>query len=343
MASYRVLVVTNLWPTEADPGFGSFVQDQMESLRPLGVEYEVFFVDGRESRWNYLRAYSELWQRLRNGRFDLIHAHFGLAGLVARGQCRLPLVMTFHGDDVLGQPTRSGHITLMGRFYQVSSFLLAPLASAVIVQSREMAKKLTLARARIIPCGIDLDLFRPYGLEESRRTLGLDLGRKYVLFAYNIAEQRKRFDLVEAAVAVARKQIPELEILHVRGKPHSDMPLYMSAADVLVVSSLAEGGPLVTKEAMATQLPVITVNVGDAVDLIHEDDGNFLVERDALAIAERIVQVCRSGKRGSGRERLIPYSMPMTAKKILDVYESVLGSKASRNAVAASETDSGTK
>lgn len=336
IASYRVLVVTNLWPTSADPAFGSFVQDQMESLRPLGVEYEAFFIDGRKTRWNYLRAYPELWRRIRQGSFDLIHAHFGLAGLVARGQLRLPLVMTFHGDDVLGQPTRSGHITLMGRFFQVSSFLLAPLASAVIVQSREMRKKLKLASPCIIPCGIDLELFRPFDYEQTRRELGLDLNKKYVLFAYNPGEPRKRFDLVEEAVNLARKQVSEVEILHVQGKPHDKMPLYMSAADVLVVSSLMEGGPLVTKEAMATHLPVITVNVGDAVDLIHESDGNFLVPREAPAIAEKIVEVCRSGKRGRGRERLIPYSMPMTARKVVEVYARVLQRKGSRNSVTVS-------
>lgn len=336
MALFRVLVVTNLWPTQADPGFGSFVQKQMESLMPLGVEYEVLFINGLESRWNYLRAYPEMWRRLRESHFDLVHAHFGLAGLVARGQFRLPLVVTFHGDDVLGQPIRSGHITVMGRFFQASSFLLAPLASAVVVQSREMRRKLKLASARIIPCGIDLDLFRPADLQETRRALGLDLEKKYILFAYNPAEQRKRFDLIEAAVALARKRVPQAEILHVRGKPYKSMPLYMNAADVLVVASLAEGGPLVTKEALATGLPVISVNVGDAVDLVHESDGNFLVPREAGAIAEKIVQICRSGKRSRGRDRLYSYSMQMTAQKILEVYESVVQPKATRNKTAPS-------
>jgi len=53
MARYRVLVVTNLWPYEGDPSYGCFVQAQMESLRPLGVEYDVLFMNGREPRWNY--------------------------------------------------------------------------------------------------------------------------------------------------------------------------------------------------------------------------------------------------------------------------------------------------
>lgn len=327
MAAYRVLVVTNLWPTEADPSFGSFVWDQMESLRQLGVEYDPLFINGRASRWNYLRGVGELRCKLESSKYDLIHAHFGLAGIIARCQLRVPLVVTFHGDNVLGRPRRSGRITLMGRFFQAMSFLLAPCAAAVIVQSREMKRKLWLTTAEVIPCGVDLDLFRPLDPREARRKAGLDPKKKYVLFAYNPGEQRKRFDLIEAAVERAKQQVPQLEILQVRGKPHAQMPLYLNAANVVVIASLLEGGPLVTKEAMAVNLPVITVDVGDAVDLIHEGDGNYLVLRDVESIAAKIVEVCRRGERSRGRDRLAPYSMEATARKILEVYARVVRRK----------------
>ena len=114
MAYYSVLVVTNLWPTEADPSYGSFVKAQMESLRPLGVEFDVLFINGRESKWNYLRGVRQVRRQLRAKRYDLIHAHFGLSGWVARWQLRVPVVVSFMGDDVLGRPTRSGRITLAG-------------------------------------------------------------------------------------------------------------------------------------------------------------------------------------------------------------------------------------
>jgi glycosyltransferase involved in cell wall biosynthesis len=312
-----------MWPHEADPGFGSFVEDQMESLRPLGVDYDVQFINGRLSRWNYLRAIGEVRRKVRAGKYHLIHAHFGLSGWPARFQTRVPLVVTFHGDDVLGRPTWSGRITAMGRFFQLTSFVLAHCASAVIVQSREMRRLLRLPSAEVIPCGIDLDLFHPMDRDQARKAVGLDPAKKYVLFAYNPAEPRKRYDLIEAAVKLARPQVPNLEILLVRGKAHSQIPVYMNAADVTVVSSLLEGGPLVTKEAMATNLPVITANVGDAVDLIHESDGNYIVPREVEAIADRLVEVCRRGERSRGRERLIPYSMPNTAKRILEVYARV--------------------
>jgi len=320
-----------MWPNEADPSFGSFVQDQLESLRPLGVDYDVLFVNGRQSRWNYLSGIGEVRRRLRAWHYDLIHAHFGLSGWVARFQLGAPLVITFHGDDVLGRPAADGHITPTGRFFQASSYMLAPLASAVIVQNRQMRRALGLVSAEIIPCGIDLDLFCPMNRDDACRTACLDPGKKYVLFPYNPQEQRKRFDLIEAAVSKAREQISQLEILQVRKKPHSEMPLYMNAADVLVMASMIEGSPLAIREAMATNLPVISVDVGDAVDLISEEDGNYIVPRERDALAAKIITVCRQGERSRGRERLGPYSMPATAKRILEVYSRV--ARASRSPV----------
>jgi len=320
MALYRVLVVTNLWPTESDPGFGSFVRAQMESLRPFGVEFDLLFINGRESRWNYLRAVGELRRRLKRQRYDLIHAHFGLSGLVARCQLKLPVVVSFMGDDVLGQPRLDGRITPTGRFYQISSFVLARLVAAVIVKSREMKSRLKLESAYVIPNGVDLGLFSPGDQTQARRALGLDPAKKFILFPYDPAEARKRYDLIEAAVALARAEIPELEILHVRGVPRHLMPLYMNAADVLVLASLFEGSPNAVKEAMAVNLPVMAVDVGDVAELLGPAEGNYLVPRNPEAFATRIVEVCRNGTRSHGREWIARLSMPNVARQIVEVY-----------------------
>ena len=323
MKSFCVLVVTNLWPSEVDPGYGSFVQAQMESLRPLGVEFEVLFIQGRESRWNYARAAFDLRRRLKAKPYDLIHAHFGLSGWVARCQFSIPIVVSFMGDDVLGRFKRNGRISFYGRFLQASSFVLARLVSAVIVKSREMKSTLRLASAHVIPNGVDLNLFQPMHRDAARHTLGLDPRKKFVLFPYNPDEERKRFDLIEAAVNRGRADIPELEILHVRGVPGDRMPLYMNAADVLVLASLAEGSPNAVKEAMAVNLPVVTVDVGDAADLIGATDGCWLVPREIGAIATKIVEVCRRGTRTRGREWIARLSMESVAAQIVEIYARV--------------------
>jgi teichuronic acid biosynthesis glycosyltransferase TuaC len=324
MARYQLLVVTNLWPTEADPGYGSFVQAQVESLRPLGVEFDVLFINGRESRWNYARAIGQMRRMLRARPYDLIHAHFGLSGWVARCQFRVPVLVTFHGDDVLGQFKRNGGITLLGRFFQVSSFLLARIVSATIVQSRQMRSRLRWRSAVIIPCGVDLDSFQPLDQAEARRALGLDAHKKYVLFPYDPWVARKRYDVIEAAVARAREFIPELEILQVCGVPHARMPFYMNAADLLVLASLAEGSPVAVKEAMATNLPVVTVDVGDTRDLIGPTEGCYLVRRDAKEIATRIVEVCRRGKRTRGRDWIARLSIEKVAQQVVELYSAVV-------------------
>lgn len=324
MASYSVLVVANLWPTEADPSYGSFVKAQMESLRPLGVNFDVLFINGRESNWNYLRGVRQVRRQLRAKRYDLIHAHFGLSGWVARWQLRVPVVVSFMGDDVLGRPTRSGRITLAGHFLRISGLILAGLATSVIVKSRQMASKLRLPSAHIIPNGVDLNLFRPMEQELARKVLGLDPGKKFVLFPYGPNEARKRFDLIEAAVSLAREQVPTLELLVARGLPQEQIPIYMNAADVLVMASMLEGSPNAVKEAMATNLPVITVDVGDAAELIGPTAGCYLVPREAAAIAEKIIEVCRRGERTNGRDWIRKLSMEAVAEQIVAVYAGTL-------------------
>ena len=323
-STFRVLAVTNLWPTHADPSYGSFVKAQMDSLRPLGVEYDVLFVDGRESVWNYLRGVPQVRRQLRAKAYDLVHAHFGLSGWVARGQWRVPLVVSFMGDDVLGRPTRRGRITLAGHFLRISGFMLARLATAVIVKSRQMASKLRLPSAHVIPNGVDLNLFRPTGQAEARQRLGLDPAKKFVLFPYNPQEARKRYDLIEAAVVLARQQVHDVELLVARGMPQEQIAAYMNAADVMVMASVFEGSPNAVKEAMATNLPVITVDVGDAAELIGPTEGCYLVPREAAAIADKIVAVCRRGGRTNGREWIRRLSMEAVGQQIVQVYAEAL-------------------
>ena len=109
-----------------------------------------------------------------------------------------------------------------------------------------------------------------------------------------------------------------------RGLPQEQIPLYMNAADVLVMASMLEGSPNAVKEAMATNLPVITVDVGDAAELIGPTAGCYLVRREAAAMAEKIVEVCRRGGRTNGRDWIRKLSMEAVAEQIVEVYAAAL-------------------
>ena len=100
--SLRVLLVTNMYPTETEPWYGSFVRDQVESLRTMGVDVVVLSFDGRRDPLNYVRAARKVRALVGREQFDLVHAHYGLTGAVAAAQRQLPLVTTFHGSDYNG-------------------------------------------------------------------------------------------------------------------------------------------------------------------------------------------------------------------------------------------------
>ncbi len=321
---YQVLVVTNLWPSEADPSYGAAIRAQMESLHTFGVDYDVVFVNGRASKLNYLRGIFEVRRRVAAKKYDVIYAHFGLSGWVARFQWKVPVVVKFMGDDVLGQFDWRGRITLMGRFYMISSVFLARFLEGAIVMSQEMKLKLRRPDACIMPPGVNLEVFKPLDREECRKTLGLDPGKKYVFFPYDPAVARKRFDLVREGVRLARAEVPELEILQVAGIAQNRLPVYYNAADMLLLPSQAEGSPNAVKEAMAVNLPVICAEVGDARELIGPTEGCYIVPREAPVIAQKIVEVCRRNARTNGRQWIAKWSLEGAASKVLGVFDQAM-------------------
>ncbi len=306
-----MLVVTNLYPHEGAPYFGTFVYDEVQALRNLGVAVDVFFVNGRANKLNYALALPAYWRHLQARPYDLVHIHYGLTGLVGCAQWWKPTVITVHGIEVVlpgvAQVTR----------------LCARRADAVIVTSRWVEAHLGQRADAIIPPGIDLNLFRPMPQEEARKQLGLPLDRKLVLFA---GQRRpdKRIHVVEGAVQRLKAQGWPVELLIASGEPHERVPLYMNAADVLVLVSQVEGSPMVIKEAMACNLPIVTGDLGDTRDVIGDTEGCFFCDRTVEGTAEALAKALRFGRRTNGRERVHHLSLEASARRVLDVYERVL-------------------
>ena len=155
----RVLVLTNMFPTAAEPWFGVFVSDQTADLQNAGVDVEVLAFDARSSRRAYLTAARRLRHALRDGCFDIVHAHYGLAGAVAATQRRVPVVTTFHGSDALARSERPISWVVARR--------TRPIAVAPVV-----ADSLGLRDAAVIPCAVDTELFALVDRAQARRLLG---------------------------------------------------------------------------------------------------------------------------------------------------------------------------
>ena len=316
----KVLVVTNMYPNPEHPAGGIFVQEQVRSLMEAGIEVDVLFVNGRKSRWNYLWGFFRLWVRLLTRRYQLIHAHYVYSGIIARAQFFYPVIVTYHGAEVF-----------LNRFKNQGRLCrwLAPMVDRVIAVSPEIRARLRRGRVVVIPCGIDLERIRPIPRNEARQRLGLPLDKKLVLCVGSYAQGCKRPDLARAATEEAGKKDPAIEHLFVFGRPYHEMPLYFSAADALVLISDGEGSPMVIKEAMACNLPVVATRVGDIPQLIGGTDGCFLCSWDPREIADKLLLALRSPGRTMGRERMAGLELSNITAQIISLYREVLGKKGS--------------
>jgi glycosyltransferase involved in cell wall biosynthesis len=197
----------------------------------------------------------------------------------------------------------------------------------VILVSHEMDERLKYKKAAIIPCGINLDSFHPVPKEKAREKLNLPQDKKLILWAGQYTRPEKRFDIVKAAMALVQEKDPSVELILVTGQPHDVVPMYMSACDVLLLVSEREGSPMVVKEAMACNLPVVSVAVGDVPEVIGGTDGCYLCSQDPHDVAEKLLLSVKYTRRTNGRENIKHLDESVIAKQIVSLYKEVLGNK----------------
>ncbi len=302
-----------------------FVAAQVSSLQQEGVDCDVWnlgasMVGGRK----YQHAARHVRTMARRN-YDLIHAHFAYCGWVARLQFRRPVVVSFLGGDVLGKPRPDGVITARERFLAMANRRLAPLVDWSIVKSQEMAAVLPTDRLTIIPNGVDLGRFQPGDRAAARSALGWPEDVPVALFAACPDRPEKRYELAEAAVAVARQSCPALQLRAICGLPPEQVPIYMQAADALLFTSWREGSPNVVKEALACNLPVVSVPVADVPEQLAGVPGCHVVPPDADALATALL-ASLNGRTRAGRQHLIERGLgaDAVARRVIAVYEQVL-------------------
>lgn len=319
-------MITSEWPTEEHPVHVPFLVQRIGWLRRAGVEVTVFSFRGNKNPVNYAKA----WYRLRKSYspkradFDLVDAQFGQSGLIAL-PLSVPLVVTYHGSDLLGYVGKNGRLTSSGRLLQHISRFVAGRAAERIVVAQHLADRLpSQLPSTVIPCGVDMELFKQHPKEESRRRLGLPLNQPLVLFAANPMNPIKRFSLAQEAVAKLPSSL-QARLVTIIDVDHEEVPDYMSACDTLLLTSIHEGSPTVIKEALACNLPVVTVDVGDVRERLLGVEGCIICDDDRPeTIAEGVQVVLQKGKRVDGRGAVQDLDIRITTQRIIEVYQRTL-------------------
>ncbi len=248
----RVLVVTNFMPDASAPQRGRWVRDQVDEVRRRGVEADLFaFPPGRAE---YLPATRRLHALLRRERFDLVHAHYGLAGWVARLAGASPLLVTFHGTDVRHHLV--GHLS---RRLAWRVDLVAGVSRALFEPEDGRPGLPAVPGSAVLPCGPDLSRFGPKPRAQVRRQLGLDPYGSYLFFPANPARPEKRHDRAAEVAAAC-----DADLLTGGSIEPEQMPLWINAANAVLVTSDYEGFGMAAIEALACDVPVLSTDVGIA-------------------------------------------------------------------------------
>ena len=278
----------------------------------------------------YPKGALQLRNLLRWGSFDLVHAHYGFVGMVARTQWRVPVVVTYQGDDLLGTVLEDGKKASWSALVVAMGKKLAQHVDAAIVQTEEMAARLTKSNVYVIPHEVDFDVFHPTERMEARAILGLKADRKYLLFAANPQIPVKRFTLAKATADWLARRDSSIELLVISRETQERLALYMSACDVLVFPSYQEGSPNIVKQAMACNLPIVATDVGDVRQVIGKTRGCYLCNPTVTDFASRITEVLSSPRRTDGRERIRHLDSSTVSERIIEVYERVLRNREKR-------------
>ncbi len=306
-----------------------FAHAEIERIAATGVETAVvpYATSARPDR--FFRQILAIRSRIRQFKPDVVHAHFGtMTAFAAVVAANVPVVITFRGSDLNPSPSDG---LMRNAVQKLLSNTSARFAKTVIVVSRDLRDRLWLAHpdARVIPTGVDLDLFTPADATIAREKLGWSLEERIVLFNAGNSPRVKRLDLAERSFELLQQRIPKASMKVLRGMtPHESLPLYMNAADCLLLTSDFEGSPDIVKEALACNLPIVSVDAGDVRERTSGVKRTAIVARDPEAIASELARILASNERSNGREKTGDLDSGKIRDSVIQVYREILEARA---------------
>lgn len=292
--------------------FAPFITEQAEAVKAAGCEVDFFGLQGKGLK-GYLKNLPALKRKIREFQPDVIHAHYGLSGLFANLQRRVPVVTTYHGSDINDKSVR--------RFSKMAMRLSA---WNVFVSEKTLAIAQPRKQYSLIPCGVDLSENQLVSKEEARKKMHLAEGGRYVLFAGAFDNAVKNAPLAKETVALMGD--PEVVLLELKGYSREEVTLLMCAADAFLMTSFSEGSPQVIKEAMACGCPIVSVDVGDVKERVAGTEGCHVAgTSNSKELGAMLWQAFSFKGKTLGREKLIAEGLDnkTVAEKVIAIYRNI--------------------
>lgn len=309
----RLLLVHSGNAVSGDSARYTFVREQGEALRSLGCEVEYYAIIGR-GVIGYLKNVSSLRKKINAYQPDIIHAHFGLCGMVAVLATKRSVVITCHNGETL---TWYGNV--------ITSLALQRAAHTICV-AQHIYDKLYLKPKRytIQPCGIDISDLPLMDKAEAQAAMNLPTDKINILFGGAFSNLRKNVALANAALDILKRD--DINLIEMRGFNRQQVAMLYNGCDMLLLPTKSEGSPQVLKEAMACNCPIVATDVADIAFLLDGVNNSYVTTFDPADVAEKIRRVIDCRERTNGHERVEALKLDnhQVAETIKKIYQTIL-------------------
>lgn len=323
----KVLIVAREKARSYSIKIAPFVVEQAEALQYAGCEIDYYILQSK-GPLAYLKERKGLLKKIAAFKPDIIHAHYGLCGITAVLQNKVPVVTTFHNGE-----THSWYVNLLSSLFSLRSKHVIYVAQHIRDLAFFKAKHYT-----ILPCGVNMEECKITPFAEARKQLGWSNDKKYILFGGAFDNLRKNYPLLKQAIKLTGRK--DIEVIEMKGFNRKECVLRMCACDCFALPTHNEGSPQTLKEAMACGCPIVATDVADISHLLGNLPGHFLLrnpkktkerwDADEQTLGEFVlllncVLALPLGYRTVGRERLLAMKLSneQIAERLIEIYNSI--------------------
>ena len=266
-----------------------------------------------------------------------------------------PKMCTLHGFVNKGIHYKQGKV--VGKIYDaIERFVLKRVSKVIAVN--EETKECYINnypwlkdKISVISVGIDTEKFKPMNKEEVKKKYGFNENDKIILYVGRLEKEKTVNLLIKSFGEVKNKEknaklvlvgggreknrleelVKELklkDVIFMGTLEHDKIPEIINCAEVFALTSLYESGPLVTQEALACGVPVVSVDVGRVREFIQNELIGKIVDRDKENIADALIHFLEirnyEAIKKTCRETALRFSFKNTAKQTIDVYREIV-------------------
>jgi glycosyltransferase involved in cell wall biosynthesis len=288
----RILLVSQMYPGDAEPDYGVFVRQLEQRLVARGNDVERAVLTSRSGgRAKYVRLAARTLAAARRFRPDVVYAHFLVpTGLLAGLASRAPLVVTAHGQDVANIGTIAG--------VRAATAVVARRAAAIVAVSdylkRDLEAKIpaALGKVEVVDSGVDLRQFNPAPPPDGPTAylcVGSLTERKNVVRLADAFARLRDGTLTFAGDGPLRRELEGRDRVTLLGSvSHDRIPQLLAESDVLCQPSLVEPFGQAVLEAMAAGRSVVATRVGGPPEFVPAGAGALVDPLDEVAITNAL-------------------------------------------------------